>query len=38
MIPGLSSESATGKAIVLVPAALDAAGSIEVVVFLVKKR
>jgi hypothetical protein len=34
MIPGLSSEAATGKAIVLVPAALDATGSIEVVVFL----
>jgi hypothetical protein len=34
MIPGLSSEGATGKAIVLVPAALDATGSIEVVVFL----
>ena len=33
-IPQLSSEGATGKAIVLVPAALDATGSIEVVVFL----
>ena len=33
-IPELSSEGATGKAIVLVPAALDATGSIEVVVFL----
>ena len=34
MITELSSESATGKAIVLVPDALDATGSIEVVVFL----
>ena len=33
-ITQLSSEGATGKAIVLVPAALDATGSIEVVVFL----
>ena len=33
-ITELSSEGATGKAIVLVPAALDATGSIEVVVFL----
>ena len=34
MIPELSSEGATGKAIVLVPAALDATKSIEVMVFL----
>ena len=34
MITELSSESATGKAIVLVPDALDATGAIEVVVFL----
>jgi hypothetical protein len=33
-IPELSSEGATGKAIVLVPAALDATASIEVIVFL----
>ena len=33
-IAGLSSEGATGKAIVLVPAALDATASIEVIVFL----
>jgi hypothetical protein len=33
-ISELSSEGATGKAIVLVPAALDATGSIEVIVFL----
>jgi hypothetical protein len=34
MIPGLSSESATGRAIVLVPEALNADASIEVIVFL----
>ena len=34
MVPELSSESATGKAIVLVPAALDAGKPIEVAVFL----
>jgi hypothetical protein len=34
MIPGLSTESATGRAIVLVPAGLDAKQSIEVAVFL----
>ena len=33
-LPELSSEGATGKAIVLVPAELDATGSIEVLVFL----
>lgn len=33
-ISSLSTESATGKAIVLVPEALDATGSIEVIVFL----
>jgi hypothetical protein len=33
-ISGLSSEGATGKSIVLVPAALDATGSIEVIVVL----
>ncbi len=34
MIPELSSESATGKAIVLVPAGLDATAPIEVLLFL----